>query len=124
MKERATLSPRHLRRLASGERSGTTPVTRRVLQRMFGQPVDQLLLPWDQHALIPSTLPGSLKPPGTSERELIAMAARRARQFTLSSAPMVSTESVEQVYDEVRRLATAYPQQSLLELVGDLVDVQ
>jgi hypothetical protein len=36
MKERATLTTRHLRRLASGERSGTTPVTRRVLQQMFG----------------------------------------------------------------------------------------
>jgi hypothetical protein len=28
--EQATITPRHLRRLASGERTGTTPVTRRV----------------------------------------------------------------------------------------------
>ena len=123
MKERATLSPRHLRRLASGERSGTTPVTRRVLQQMFGQSVDQLLRPWaDQHAVTPSTPVGC--PPGTSERELIAMAARRARQFTLSNEPTVPTESVEQVYDDVGRLATAYPQRPLLELLGDLVEVQ
>lgn len=125
MNERATLSPRHLRRLASGERSGTTPVTRRVLQRMFGQPVEQLLRPWiDQPTLIQSTLAGCLQPSGTSERELIAMAARRARQFTLSSEPTVSSESVEQVYDDVRRLATAYPQRPLSELLGDLVEVQ
>jgi hypothetical protein len=125
MKERATLSARHLRRLASGERSGTTPVTRRVLQRMFGQPVDQLLRPWtDQHTLTPSTPADWSQLAGTSERELIAMAARRARQFTVSSEPMVSTESVEQVYDDVRRLATAYPQRPLLELLGDLVEVQ
>ena len=52
------------------------------------------------------------------------MAARRARQFTMSSEPTVSSESVEQVYDDVHRLATAYPQRPLLELLGDMVDVQ
>jgi hypothetical protein len=46
--ETATITPRHLGRLARGERSGagTTPATRRVLQAMFGQPVDALLCPW------------------------------------------------------------------------------
>jgi tetratricopeptide (TPR) repeat protein len=92
---------------------------------MFGRPVDQLLQPWtDQHALIPATPAGSLQLAGTSERELIAMAARRARQFTVSTEPTVSTESVDQVYDDVRRLAAAYPQRPLLELLGDLVEVQ
>ena len=125
MKEQATLSPRHLRRLASGQRSGTTPVTRRVLQHMFGRPADQLLQPWTaQHTLSQSTPSGRTRPSGTSERELIAMAAQRARQFTLSSQPTVSTESIEQVNDDVRRLATAYPQRPLSELLGDLVDVQ
>jgi len=125
MKERATLTSRHLRRLASGERSGTTPVTRRVLQQMFGQPADQLLRPWtDQPALTQSPPTGCLELVGTSERELIAMAAQRARQFTLSSEPTVSAESVDQVYDDVRRLATAYPQRPLQELLGGLVQVQ
>jgi hypothetical protein len=124
MKEQATLSARHLRRLASGQRSGTTPVTRRVLQHMFGRPADQLLQPWTaQYTLIHST-PGRTRPSGTSERELIAMAAQRARQFTLSSEPTVSTESIEQVYEDVRRLATAYPQRPLSELLGELVEVQ
>src|SRR5258708_1709360 len=35
-----TITERHLRRLASGERPGTTPQTRRTLQRMFGKPVE------------------------------------------------------------------------------------
>lgn len=124
MKERATLSPRHLRRLASGERSGTTPVTRRVLHRMFGRPVEELLQPWmESHALIPLSPLGCV-PSGMSERELIAMAAQRARRFTLSNEPTLTAESVEQVYDDLRRLALAYPQQPLSELLGDLVDVQ
>src|SRR5689334_22536647 len=33
--ERASITGRHLRRLASGERTGANPVTRRVLQAMF-----------------------------------------------------------------------------------------
>ena len=41
-----TITERHLRRLASGERAGTTPQTRRTLQRMFGKPVEELLAPY------------------------------------------------------------------------------
>ena len=41
-----TITERHLRRLASGERAGTTPQTRRTLQRMFGKPVEELLSPY------------------------------------------------------------------------------
>ena len=44
--EPATLTSRHLRRLASGERNGVTPVTRRVLQAMFSRPADDLLAPY------------------------------------------------------------------------------
>lgn len=41
----ASITERHLRRLASGERTGTTPPTARVLQAMFGAPVEELLSP-------------------------------------------------------------------------------
>src|SRR5215469_16235350 len=41
-----SISARHLRRLASGERTGTTPATRRVLQAMFNRRVDELLQGW------------------------------------------------------------------------------
>lgn len=100
-------------------------MTRRVLQRMFGQPADQLLRPWtDQNALSQSTPVRPLQSAGTSERELIAMAAQRARQFTLSSEANGSPESFEQVYDDVRRLALAYPLQPVPQLLGDLVEVQ
>lgn len=126
LNERATLSPRHLRRLASGERSGTTPVTRRVLQRMFGRPTEDLLQPWNGsgHAALVRAAPAPCVPAGTSERELIAMAAQRARKFTLTAESAASPESLEQVYDDVRRIAVAYPQRPLPEILGDLVDVQ
>lgn len=122
--EKATMSPRHLRRLASGERSGTTPVTRRVLQTMFGRPVVDLLQPWTEGhaALIPT--PVSCIPAGTAERELVAMAAQRARKFTLSNEATVSVESIEQIYDDVRRLAIAYPQRPLPEILASLVEAQ
>jgi hypothetical protein len=124
MNERATLSPRHLRRLASGERSGTTPVTRRVLHRMFGRPVEELLQPYTGFHATSSPLSVGCLPKNMSERELIAVAAQRARRFTLSNEPTVTAESVEQVYDDLRRLAVAYPQRPLSELLGDLVEVQ
>jgi predicted kinase len=46
----ATLSPRHLRRLASGERKTAGPQTRRVLQEMFGYPFSVLMRTWDAEA--------------------------------------------------------------------------
>src|SRR5260221_885351 len=51
--ERATISPRHFRRLAKGERVNCAPVTRRVLQAMFGRPLSDLLRPRQHGALTP-----------------------------------------------------------------------
>lgn len=41
-REPATISVRHLQRLAAGHRSGATPATRRVLRVQFGYSMDQL----------------------------------------------------------------------------------
>jgi len=80
--------------------------------------------PWaGGHATI-TPKPVGCRPAGPSERELVAMAAQRARKFTLSNESAVSAESVEQVYDDVRRLAVAYPQRPLPEILGELVEVQ
>jgi predicted kinase len=48
--ETVTLSPRHLRRLASGERVSASPATRRVLQELFGYPFGVLATAWDDAA--------------------------------------------------------------------------
>jgi hypothetical protein len=115
--ERATISARHLRRLASGERTGTTPVTRRVLQTMFGRPLDELLHP------PPRALPG---PDGLMvAKEVLGMAAERARTFgVLAGQTDLGHGSVEQVADAVQELAAAYPQQALPRLLHDVVAVQ
>lgn len=123
--ERATLSPRHLRRLATGERVGTNPVTRRVLQRMFDRPASDLLQPWidGPGVIIPVTSDKSARA-ATNERELITMAAQRARRFTLSNEPTLSSQSVDQVHDDVSRLAQAYPKRPLPQILTELVGVQ
>lgn len=46
MGERISITPRHLRRLAAGERADATPATRRVLRALFDQPADRLLSPF------------------------------------------------------------------------------
>ena len=128
MDERATISARHLRRLASGERDGTTPVTRRVLQQLFGQPVDQLLACWidrDADPIEPyaANLPALTKV--VSEKGIINTAANRARQFALTTGQAgLTADAMDQLHDDVHYLATAYPQRPLSEILGDLISTQ
>jgi hypothetical protein len=115
--ERATISARHLRRLASGQRTGTTPVTRRVLQAMFGRPIDELLHPPGRAVPGPAGL--------TAAKEVLGMAAERARRFgVLAGHTNLSQGSIEQFGDAVGELAVAYPQQPLPQLLHDVVAVQ
>ncbi|MFD5891129.1 hypothetical protein ACFWHQ_34910 [Streptomyces sp. NPDC060334] len=125
--EDVTLSARHLRRLARGERASTTPVTRRVLQQMFGRPLDELLAPWA------GALPAVDEPTGlvlttgrpTADRELIEMAARRAKAFAFTAGQTDLTADVmEQVHADVQSLAMDYPQRPLSDLLPDLITAQ
>jgi hypothetical protein len=53
------------------------------------------------------------------------MAARRAFQFAAGAeGSNVGPETMSEIHQEVARLAAAYPQQSLAQLLGDLVQVQ
>ncbi|MCT2278489.1 XRE family transcriptional regulator [Micromonospora chalcea] len=129
LEEPAAISARHLGRLARGERgsAGATPATRRALQAMFGMPLEELLRPWTPELVIaqPATDDGSLVLPSPgNERSLIRMAAERARRFTLLAAESTTPEAVEQLRDDVQRLALAYPQRPLTELLGDMVETQ
>ena len=125
--EPATLTSRHLRRLASGERNGVTPVTRRVLHVMFGQPAEDLLAPLGQNGdLIPVSrglvIPRPLAP--TTE-EMLTLAAQRARKFALLAGQSeLADETLEQIYDDVRQLVAAYPQRPLASILADLVTTQ
>ncbi|MFD0449336.1 hypothetical protein ACFQ10_54430 [Streptomyces indonesiensis] len=126
--ENVTLSTRHLRRLASGERTNTTPVMRRVLQSMFGKPLNELLAPWSGEVLLAAAEPtGLLLATGqpAADRELIEMAARRAKSFALAAGQTDLTSDVmEQVHADVQRLALDYPQRPLSELLPDLIGTQ
>jgi hypothetical protein len=120
-----TITERHLRRLASGERAGTTPQTRRTLQRMFGKPVEELLAPYvpEQAAeVVPAAASGRITT--GNEMEVLDMAASRARAFALAAQTGLGSEAMEQVYDDVRHVAKAYPQRPLPEILGQLVETQ
>jgi hypothetical protein len=126
MGEQATMSARHLRRLAKGQAANATPVTRRVLQVMFGQPFTELVSPFGQSGLAPVVKGAVLVAPSqATQEEMLRMAARRARDFALLSgqAPL-SDETLEQVADEVRHLCVAYPQRPLASILGDMVTTQ
>jgi tetratricopeptide (TPR) repeat protein len=126
--ERATISARHLGRLARGEReaTGATPATRRALQALFGMSPEDLLRPYNpaSGAAAPAIdSPLVLPSPGT-ERSILAMAAERARRFTLLTSESTTPDAVDQLRDDVQRLALAYPQRPLTEILGDLVETQ
>jgi hypothetical protein len=121
-----TITERHLRRLASGERAGTTPQTRRTLQRMFGKPVEELLAPYvpeQAGQMVPASASSGRITTG-NEMEVLDMAASRARAFALAAQTGLGSEAMEQVYDDVRHVAKAYPQRPLPEILGQLVETQ
>ncbi|WP_433164112.1 XRE family transcriptional regulator [Kribbella sp. CA-247076] len=121
-----TITERHLRRLASGERAGTTPQTRRTLQRMFGKPVEELLAPYvpEQAGQVVPAPAASGRITTGNEMEVLDMAASRARAFALAAQSGLGSEAMEQVYDDVRHVAKAYPQRPLPEILGQLVETQ
>jgi hypothetical protein len=127
MRESATMSARHLRRMAKGQTgAGVTPVTRRVMQAMFGQPYAELVRPWAASSDLTS-LGGAVLvvPPQATQEEMLRMAASRARKFALLSGQVdLSEEALEQVADDVRRLCIAYPQQPLATIIADMVATQ
>lgn len=147
-----TITPRHLRRLASGERVGTNPATRRVLQELFGLPIDQLLSRWtpDQESLlIPKTgiqvsgRPGPeslIRLPGVdslvsgsngdtlvqarSDISTLALAAASARDFNLRRSVATGTEAIDELTDEVRELALVFPCTPPSKILWRLVNAQ
>lgn len=125
MGEHATMSARHLRRLAKGHAGSCTPVTRRVLQVMFGRPFAELQRPLGPRgSLVPVSGPLTVPPQATTE-EMLLMAADRAKRFAMQAGQVaLSSETLEQIADDLRRLCVAYPQQPLAAILGDLVTTQ
>lgn len=115
-----SITARHLRRLASGERLGTTPATRRVLQAMFGRPVGELLQAWNPEEEAVSTAATAPR----SDVELLTMAAEKSRDFSLSKQPVTSPEVIDRLEDEVRELASVFQRTPVPTILGRLVGAQ
>ncbi|MFF0149923.1 hypothetical protein [Micromonospora sp. NPDC005203] len=128
MDSRAAISARHLGRLARGERdlASSNPATRRALQAMFGRPVDELQRPWASHQFTPAPARHVIvEPTGAGpERNLLAMAAQRARQYAMLAAEATSPAAIDQLTEDVQRLALAYPQRPVSQILPDLAETQ
>jgi tetratricopeptide (TPR) repeat protein len=144
-----SVSKRQFERWYGGElKTRPYPDQCRVLEAMFGRPVDELLAPapaappgaasgfdsasarqWERTGgrRLGDTTDGQawgVPGPGDRERQ-VAMAARRAFRFgTAADGSTVGPETLAQLHDEIGGLADAYPRVPLTSLLGDLVDVQ
>jgi|HubBroStandDraft_5_1064220.scaffolds.fasta_scaffold39656_2 hypothetical protein len=68
--------------------------------------------------------PGEWSPLPDLER-ILSMAARRALRFgAAADSTNVGDESLQQINDELARLAAAYPRESLSVILGDIVSIQ
>lgn len=113
----ATITPRHLRRLATGERTHTSMATARVLEALFAHSVDALLAPVETPHRCQSSI-------HISSEEIVLMAAQQAKTFTLFSPGPLPEGTLDQLREDVARLCQAYPQQSVNLLVPELAQTQ
>lgn len=126
------LSERQAYRWVAGQvRSLPHPQAQAVLAQMFDEPVARLFgSPYGAGALRASrrhngvvTRRGSARTDW--EGQVIAVSADKARDFlTRIEATNVGAETIDQFFDDLRRLVVAYLQQPLPTLLGDLVDTQ
>jgi len=128
-----SLSERQAYRWVAGVlRSLPYPKAQAGLEQLFGEPAPRLLGP--PHGVVSPLARSSDRRPGAVRsglsREdwqslLLARSAERARAFlSIAEERNVGTESVEQLSDDVRRLARAYPTEPLETLLQDIVEVQ
>ncbi|MGH4014227.1 MAG: hypothetical protein ACRDSL_09925 [Pseudonocardiaceae bacterium] len=126
------LSERQAYRWVAGQvRNLPHPQAQAVLERMFEEPVARLFgPPYGSGALRPArrhngvvTARGSAR--ADWEGQVIAMSADRARDFlSRIEATNVGAETLDQFFDDLRRLVFAYLQEPLPTLLGDLVGTQ
>lgn len=120
LKEPATVSVRHLQRLASGERSGerATPSLRRVMRQLYGHSFDELLDPPQPDP----TFELVAAPQAADPRLLTVAAARDSLDFACwADADHVAPPAVEHVSYELTRIAVDYVCTPPLPLLQDLV---
>jgi hypothetical protein len=126
------LSERQAYRWVAGRVRGLPyPPAQAALEQLFGEPVARLFgPPYGIGAVRPLRHRDGAVPERGSARtdwegQVIAMSTDRARDFLARiEASNVGAETLDQLIDDVRRLVTAYQQQPLPTLLGDLADTQ
>lgn len=59
------------------------------------------------------------------DKEMINMAANRARKFVLGIGEgTIASDAIEQIHDDLRGISSVYARQPLSEFLGDLVNIQ
>ncbi|HKR52105.1 MAG TPA: hypothetical protein VJT72_21495 [Pseudonocardiaceae bacterium] len=126
------LSERQAHRWVAGEVRGLPyPQAQATLEQLFDEPAARLFgPPYGMEAVRSLRRRDGVVPQRGSARtdwegQVIAMSANRARDFlTRIETSNVGAETLDQLIDDVHRLVTAYQQQPLPTLLGDLVDTQ
>ncbi len=152
---KVSVSARQFERWYGGKvRTSPHPDSCRILERMFGYPVRQLLAPATRVSHETSLTPGEEEPrpaaralqpgliwtpgafiPGdfgltedsalSDPERILAMAARRAIRFSATAGSSnIAGESMDQLWAETSRLAIAYLQQPLPAITSDIVSLQ
>lgn len=120
--EPATMSPRHLRRWLSGEASNAYPATRRIAQRLWGAPFEDLIgppgvlpaveaVPVPQQPLVYPPVGGGagvIPAAGAAFTEELAMAAEDSARFVRRARTVLGPEVLEQLDADVVHLAEQY----------------
>jgi hypothetical protein len=144
--EDATLSVRTIRRYMAGEcKRGPRPAVRRVMRIFWGFPAEQLLAPppvdlFTNHSdRLPARRAVSIDPDRRAdnpaeyresevmselERQVTMSARRSARFTTFAENSNIGPEAVDQLRDEVTRLANDYIHEPLVSIMGDLIETQ
>jgi len=124
LNEPATLSVRHLQRLAAGQRSGdrATPSLRRVMREMYGSSLDDLLGPPEAKATVDEAMSTTAR---FETRPITAAAARDSLDFAAwADADRVAPALIEHVTYELTRIAVDYVSTPPLPLLQDLVELR
>lgn len=119
----ATLSERHLSRLASGETQDVRSGTAKVLGLMFEQSAEGLLTPWSPELSVSPIADAAVTVHTSTQEELMNVTVRRARQF-IRSGQYVTAEAIDQMRADVGQIASGYQQRPLTLILSDLVESQ
>ncbi|TDO27799.1 hypothetical protein EV643_15312 [Kribbella sp. VKM Ac-2527] len=136
--EAATLSPRHLRRLMSGDADNAYPSTRRVAQQLWGAPFEDLVGPartqcppvpvvsaeWLPHHAPTVDVVARGKPAGPALMEELELAAEESARFVRHARGVVSQEVLEQLEADVIFLAEQYMRRSPYAMFRPLAELR